>query len=432
MATSNRIIASRRHDLDNLRTFLTALVIAHHTALVYGGSGSVHIRNVYFVQPSPILIAINAINQSFFMGTFFWISGRMSAQSLSKTIPSRFVLSKLIRLGIPTIVCTLFIQPLGGVVALRSWDFSSISSFAIGYWKETRGVRGQVWYTATLLCFDCTTALITWWLASLGKMKWRDGMKFFMTSDTVKTWAWVVVSTASFLIRLRYPLSKKFIPLNLAVGYLPQYIYAYLDGFASFSALNQQYVGAFDRIPHRRTWAGSSHSKTTRDTGVSKSLSLHTAIALSTVTLSLVGLPLFIHGSGDLAREVAMQCVGGWNPTAVLYAVWNEFSFTLITPALMASFQEWYNKPTKNNLFHPKYSYGAFLFHWIILISTEVVVMGRSGAVARLAEYSMPGMIGRLLLPVVFASAVSFFNIYGTFVLTKLLFKLVPGVSMLI
>ena len=53
-----------------MRIVLTALVILHHVALVYGGSGGWYWRE----QPgasSPILAMFNAINQAFFMGFFF-------------------------------------------------------------------------------------------------------------------------------------------------------------------------------------------------------------------------------------------------------------------------------------------------------------------------------------------------------------------------
>ena len=79
--TSNNIISLRRHDLDNVRTFLTSLVITHHTAIAYGGPGLASYTSALCPPISPALTMMNAFDQSFFMGVFFWISGRVSAQS---------------------------------------------------------------------------------------------------------------------------------------------------------------------------------------------------------------------------------------------------------------------------------------------------------------------------------------------------------------
>jgi glucans biosynthesis protein C len=79
MDTSNKIIIFRSHDLDNLRSFLTCLVIAHHTSIVYGGGGSWYFKSACFTSAPGLLRTFEAVNQSFFMGLFFWISGRMSA-----------------------------------------------------------------------------------------------------------------------------------------------------------------------------------------------------------------------------------------------------------------------------------------------------------------------------------------------------------------
>jgi hypothetical protein len=39
MTISKDTVASRRHVLDNLRSFLTGLVVMHHTGAAYGGAG---------------------------------------------------------------------------------------------------------------------------------------------------------------------------------------------------------------------------------------------------------------------------------------------------------------------------------------------------------------------------------------------------------
>jgi glucan biosynthesis protein C len=81
MTDVNNVI-SRRHDLDNLRPFLTGLVVVHHTGIAYGLTGWWYYKSPLNPPATslPVLVLV-AVNQTFFMGLFFWISGRLSAES---------------------------------------------------------------------------------------------------------------------------------------------------------------------------------------------------------------------------------------------------------------------------------------------------------------------------------------------------------------
>ena len=66
----------RLYDLDNFHTYLIALVIYHHTAIPYGGSGDwMYKSQFHTTESSPPLMAFNAIDQTYFMGSFFFLSG---------------------------------------------------------------------------------------------------------------------------------------------------------------------------------------------------------------------------------------------------------------------------------------------------------------------------------------------------------------------
>ena len=66
----------RVYYIDNLRIFLTALVIVHHTAIAYGASGG-----WCYITPNTVkgaqmigLSSLLAVDQAFFMSFFFFIS----------------------------------------------------------------------------------------------------------------------------------------------------------------------------------------------------------------------------------------------------------------------------------------------------------------------------------------------------------------------
>lgn len=172
-STSNSIITRRRHDLDNLKTCLTGLVVAHHAAIPYGGAGNWPFRSQLFPPGFQFtaLLCFNAVNQSFFMGLFFWVSGRMSAQSLNRPgmTSTVFLRTKLVRLGIPTLLNTVFGPPL--VTCLAQGRLDSIFT---EYWRQLRGVRGVTWYMATLLVFDMVAAACHLVLPPRGALQIRE------------------------------------------------------------------------------------------------------------------------------------------------------------------------------------------------------------------------------------------------------------------
>jgi len=71
--------------LDNLRIYMTILVIFHHAALAYGGIGAWHVSDPMTDEISPILLIIfGAINQSYFMSAFFLLAGYFTPHSLER------------------------------------------------------------------------------------------------------------------------------------------------------------------------------------------------------------------------------------------------------------------------------------------------------------------------------------------------------------
>ena len=74
----------RLYFLDNLRIYLTILVIFHHAALAYGGGRSWYVgRDPMTDEISPIFLTLfDIINQSYFMSAFFLLAGYFTPLSL--------------------------------------------------------------------------------------------------------------------------------------------------------------------------------------------------------------------------------------------------------------------------------------------------------------------------------------------------------------
>ena len=98
--------------LDNIKFSLIMLVLAHHLAIAFGGSG-----NWPYVIAEPghfqhiLLTIFNAVNQSFFMSLFFFISAYFNPGSYDKRGGRIFLRHKLLRLGVPWLVYFVILSP---------------------------------------------------------------------------------------------------------------------------------------------------------------------------------------------------------------------------------------------------------------------------------------------------------------------------------
>ena len=91
--------------LDKLKVLLVVGVIAVHTAIVYGVTGSFYLENYESIAETTaaVLTTFVAVGSLFGLGAFFLIAGPLSGPSLDRKGPRRFVRDRLVRLGIPVV-----------------------------------------------------------------------------------------------------------------------------------------------------------------------------------------------------------------------------------------------------------------------------------------------------------------------------------------
>ena len=147
---------------DNLRTFLIALVFLVHLAIVYGSPvGSFYGFNEQAGLPSDLVyILFTVAAQAFFMGLLFLLSGYFTVPSYDRKGSKQFLKDKLIRLGIPLIIFSAFIDPpIEYMLALwRGWFHGSFLAFLSNpnFYTPT----GPLWFVLALLVF--AIAYIGW------------------------------------------------------------------------------------------------------------------------------------------------------------------------------------------------------------------------------------------------------------------------------
>src|SRR5215475_3659898 len=97
---------ARNAALDRARTFITMLVLIHHSVIAYTYFG--HTDKQGFLGFDGVVL----FNDSFFMGAMFFLSGLFVWPSLQRKGISWFLRDRLWRLGLPFAICAVFLMPL--------------------------------------------------------------------------------------------------------------------------------------------------------------------------------------------------------------------------------------------------------------------------------------------------------------------------------
>jgi surface polysaccharide O-acyltransferase-like enzyme len=146
---------TRNAALDRTRTFLTLVVLLHHSVIPYTYFG--HTDPKYFIGFDMIVLATD----SFFMAMFFFLSGLFVWTGLARKGPLDYLRDRLLRLGLPFVICAFTLIPLAYyAIALRETPDVSFADF----WSKTVTVgpwpSGPVWFLWVLFAFDLIASLL--------------------------------------------------------------------------------------------------------------------------------------------------------------------------------------------------------------------------------------------------------------------------------
>ena len=198
MATG-RIVA-----LDRARTFITLLVVIHHSVVnfTHFGNGD-RMRWLGFD-----LVVL--FNDSFFMAFMFLISGLFVHDSLTRSGAAEFLRQRAWRLGVPLLISIFVLIPIAYYASFLRYHMPGTTDFNFfHYWWHMITIgpwpSGQVWFLWVLLAFDIVAAAI-WRLAP--KILAGFGQLIFASRNRPMTafFAFTIVSVVSYL------------PMHLAFG----------------------------------------------------------------------------------------------------------------------------------------------------------------------------------------------------------------------
>ncbi len=146
--------STRNAALDRARTFITVLVLVHHSVIAYTYYG--HTDPQSFLGFDGVVL----FTDSFFMSAMFFLSGLFVWPSLQRKGIGWFLRDRWWRLGLPFIVAALILMPVAYyAVELRRQDIG----FAAFWWKTvTVGPwpSGPAWFVWVLLALDVLAAVV--------------------------------------------------------------------------------------------------------------------------------------------------------------------------------------------------------------------------------------------------------------------------------
>src|SRR4030088_430030 len=145
--------------LDRARTFVTLLVLLHHSVINY----------TYFGHGDPMrwlgFDLVVLFNDSFFMAFMFFISGLFVRDSLVRKGPAIFLRDRVWRLGVPFLLSVVVLMPIAYYPTFLRYHLPGTTDFNfLHFWWRTLTVgpwpSGPAWFLWVLLALDLIAAAV--------------------------------------------------------------------------------------------------------------------------------------------------------------------------------------------------------------------------------------------------------------------------------
>lgn len=348
--------------IDNLRVFLTMLVVAHHAAQPYGPTGGAW--PIFNPERAAILGPFFAVNAAFFMGLFFLISGYLLPAAYDRKGPRQFLIARFQRLGLPLLFFSLVVFPwvLYYLTAQSGsfWDF-----IAQAYIRPLTIEVAHLWFLAHLLFYAVCYAL---WRQIGGERKLLATVSLRCPCvpghGAIFTYL-LSLTVVTFMVRIHYPIDRwvqLFGCLPTEVAHLPQYL----------SLLS---VGI---VAYRYGWL----SQISRAQGFIW-LRVGVGAALLRYAYSLGRERLFL---ADILAG------GGWEWRSAIWSGWESTICVGLCLGLLILFREKVDFQGKFMRVLSNNAYGVYLIHLLIILYLQIAIADAS--MASLAKFALVTLLG--------------------------------------
>ncbi|MFT7560190.1 MAG: glucan biosynthesis protein C [Flavobacteriales bacterium] len=334
--------------IDHIRIVLTALVILHHTAIVYGGGGSWYwVQEEQFTNLS--LLFFNVVNQSFFMGFFFLFAGYYTPASFARKGIKRFWVERLQRLAVPLMAYFFIISPITKALARRSTDQPFWAELVnMVQWQEFE--PGPLWFAEALLIF---AALYSLWILIRPK-----SLKKLSISRIHHGWILcgaLIIGLVTFLVRLLIPVGENWGFLQL--GYFPPYVLLFIVGCALAQSKGLEKVQWREASP----WA------------------LVSVLALGIMAVRFT----------DILTEGGI--LGGWHVNAGFYAMWDTFAAVGIILMMLWGFNKYWSSEHPLTVWIARRAFATYIVHPPVIVVLSMAA--QSWAMSPLLKFGVVGTL---------------------------------------
>jgi peptidoglycan/LPS O-acetylase OafA/YrhL len=329
--------------------------VLHHLAVIYAAN-----TGFYYLEPAysqvlalVLLVMFQLLNQAYFMGFLFLLSGYFTPSSFERKGLRLFLKDRLIRLGVPLLVFMFVLSPLtiyigvphiqGNTTPLTWQDYPQL----IG--------PGPLWFIEMLLVFDFSYA--AWRLTNRNRSP-SPKNDFALPSKRMMIVYVLTVVLATYLIRILVPLGTYVLSFP-TLAYLPQYV--------SFFAIGI--------IAYRQNWLRTVPDRWGK---------LGFGVALA-VTGTLFPIALALSGGG-------VTFLGGGSWQSAIYALWDSSFSVGMVLGLTTLFRRRFDYPSKVWRFLSQHSYTVFVIHIPIIVSLAVLMQGIH--IYSLLKFGLAAVIG--------------------------------------
>ena len=318
--------------VDNVRVFLTVLVILHHLTITYAGTGSWYYQEG---RQDAVVDGLGgwfcSVNQAYFMGLFLLISAYFVPGSFDRKGPWRFLKDRLVRLGIPLLVFSWVVNPLFCYWFYGEYEHLSFWSYLTGVYFDGSFIgQGPVWFVEVLLIFS---------LAYVGARLLVPRAKLPSVTPTPFPRDRFVVlfalglAAAAALLRVPFAIDAYSLrPLNLQLGFFASYVALFVVGLLAYR--HDWLRGLPDKTGRRWTWVAAA--------------------------MILVWGPTVV-ALGTLSDDVPLK--GGLHWQAPVYALWESFACVSLCIAVVYLFRRHLDRRGKLAAFLVPNAYTAYLIH---------------------------------------------------------------------
>jgi len=328
--------------IDNIRWGIIVQVVVLHAAVTYSNMGSwCYIEPAELDLLSGLIFGIYlSFTQAYAMGLLFLVAGYFVPASFDRKGPRRFLRDRAVRLGVPTLIYMLLVNP---AIQYFLMGFSKDAPVLVPppgqlYIEYVRSLgflsgSGPMWFALALLFFSAVYAGARLLLPDPQASE-QDG-ELPGHGDVIALG--LVIAAAAFAIRLVQPIGTDI--MNMQLCYFSSYIALFVVGI---TARRRRWL---ERIPR--------------------------SFGMAWLKAALVGgtafwLALFLFGIGPEGEISKIN--GGLNWQSGAYALWEAFFCVGVCLGIVVIFRERFNSGGRFARFMADNSFSVYVFHPPILV----------------------------------------------------------------